>query len=144
MVMGLLMILDTCSDSPDGAQLTQTDAHDSQKDTDGDGVTDDLDTCSDSPDGATVDANGCTDSQKGTDGDGVTDDLDTCLDSLMEPQLMQTDALTHRKTRMVMVVFDDVDNCPLIANPDQADWNNNGVGDVCGDPSHYLLKSNIC
>ena len=48
---------------------------DSQKDTDGDGVTDDLDTCSDSPEGSTVDANGSLDSQKDTDGDGVTDDL---------------------------------------------------------------------
>ena len=39
----------------------QMDDADSQKDTDGDGVTDDLDNCSDTPDGATVDANGCAD-----------------------------------------------------------------------------------
>jgi len=25
------------------------------------------------------------------------------------------------------------DNCPLIANPDQADVNQNGIGDVCDD-----------
>ena len=31
-------------------------------------------------------------------------------------------------------VINSEDNCPLTANPDQADWNNNGVGDVCGDP----------
>ena len=54
---------------------------DSQKDTDGDGVTDDLDTCTDTPEGATVDINGCSDSQKDTDGDGVSDDLDTCADT---------------------------------------------------------------
>ena len=31
-------------------------------------------------------------------------------------------------------VPDAEDNCPLNSNPDQADWNNNGVGDICGDP----------
>ena len=31
-------------------------------------------------------------------------------------------------------VVDSDDNCPLISNADQADWNNNGIGDVCGDP----------
>ena len=32
---------------------------DSQKDTDGDGVTDDIDTCPNTPSGVTVDSNGC-------------------------------------------------------------------------------------
>ena len=63
------------------------------------------------PDGASVDANGCADSQKDT--DGVFDDD------------------THRKIDGDGII---VDNCPLNSNPDQADWNNNGVGDVCGDP----------
>jgi hypothetical protein len=30
-------------------------------------------------------------------------------------------------------VCGDVDNCPSEANADQADWNENGVGDAC-DP----------
>ena len=38
---------------------------DLQKDTDGDGVIDDLDTCPNTPDGASdIDANGCYDSHK--------------------------------------------------------------------------------
>lgn len=28
---------------------------------------------------------------------------------------------------------DDMDNCPNEPNPDQEDWNSNGVGDVCED-----------
>lgn len=31
-------------------------------------------------------------------------------------------------------VADDVDNCEDVSNPGQADWNDNGVGDACGDP----------
>ena len=37
------------------------------------------------------------------------------------------DVLCVRKIQMEFQ-FDDVDNCPLNSNPDQADWNNNGVG----------------
>jgi MYXO-CTERM domain-containing protein len=31
-------------------------------------------------------------------------------------------------------VPDDTDNCEEVHNPGQADWNDNGVGDACGDP----------
>lgn len=31
-------------------------------------------------------------------------------------------------------VADDEDNCEEVSNPGQADWNDNGVGDACGDP----------
>ena len=58
-----------------------TGCSDSQKDTDADGVTDDVDTCPDTPTGETVDATGCSDSQKDTDGDGISDDIDTCSDT---------------------------------------------------------------
>ena len=34
---------------------------------------------------------------------------------------------------MMMAIPDNGDNCPSISNPDQADANNNGVGDVCED-----------
>lgn len=30
-------------------------------------------------------------------------------------------------------VPDDTDNCEDVANPGQADWNDNGIGDACGD-----------
>ena len=45
---------------------------DSQKDTDGDGVSDDLDTCADTPEGTTVDENGCAVTFIYLDENGVT------------------------------------------------------------------------
>lgn len=48
------------------------------RDTDGDGVTDDLDKCPDTPKGVSVDASGCP---LDSDGDGVPDYLDKCPDT---------------------------------------------------------------
>ena len=65
--------LDTCPDTPDGAQVDENGCSDSQKDTDGDGVTDDVDLCSDTPPGENVDENGCpTSSPIYLDGNGIT------------------------------------------------------------------------
>ena len=51
------------------------------KDTDGDGVPDNLDKCPDTPAGVEVDADGCP---KDTDRDGVPDYLDQCPDTPMD------------------------------------------------------------
>jgi hypothetical protein len=54
-----------------------------KKDTDGDGVPDDLDQCPDTPSGEEVNETGCSDSQVDTDGDGVVDIID--LDNESRP-----------------------------------------------------------
>jgi len=38
-------------------------------------------------------------------------------------------------------VLDNEDNCPLIANPNQEDLNNNGIGDVCDDIENNIILS---
>ena len=38
-------------------------------------------------------------------------------------------------------IEDSVDNCPLIANPDQHDLNNDGIGDVCDTDSDAIKDS---
>ena len=42
-------------------------------------------------------------------------------------------------------VFDDVDNCPSVANPDQVDSDHNGRGDACDcTPSNPCMNSGVC
>ena len=38
-------------------------------------------------------------------------------------------------------ILDDQDNCPLTVNTDQADWDNDGIGDVCGDPKPLFIEN---
>ena len=38
-------------------------------------------------------------------------------------------------------VLDTNDNCPLVLNPGQEDYNNNGVGDACGDPPPLFVEN---
>ena len=37
-------------------------------------------------------------------------------------------------------IYDFEDNCRLVSNPGQEDYNNNGVGDVCGDPKPLYVE----
>ncbi|WP_461394823.1 OmpA family protein, partial [Deferrisoma sp.] len=64
--------LDRCPGTPPG---TPVDANGCPRDSDGDGVADNLDRCPGTPPGTPVDANGCP---RDSDGDGVADNLDRC------------------------------------------------------------------
>jgi OOP family OmpA-OmpF porin len=76
------------------------------RDSDGDGVFDDLDRCPGTPKGATVDANGCpTDS----DGDGVYDGLDRCPGT---PKGATVDAKGCPMDSDGDGVYDGLDRCP--------------------------------
>ena len=85
-------------------------------DVDGDGVPDGWDACPDTPLAAVVDANGCDRSQVDPELDGVCN--------------LAGVAAVHA------FVFPSVwcsgdDNCNHAYNPDQADYNANGIGDAC-------------
>ncbi len=99
----------------------------------------DNDTIADENDNCAVEANP---DQADFDNDGfgnvcdVDDDNDTIPDS--------ADAFPFDPSRWSDVdgdgVDDAVDNCAFVANPDQADSNNNGIGDVCDNttPINHL------
>jgi hypothetical protein len=81
-------------------------------DVDNDGISDDDDLCPGTGSGSTVDPTGCADTQVDSDNDGYcnatapSDGPSGCIGT---------------------------DNCPVTANPDQADTNNDGVGNACDE-----------
>jgi len=77
-----------------------------KKDSDKDGITDDLDQCPDTPLGAVVDANGCP---LDSDGDGVYDGLDQCPDT---PKGAKVDMNGCPMDSDGDGVYDGIDQCP--------------------------------
>jgi len=89
-----------------------------QADTDGDGVGNACDNC------PTVSNANQADGEGGGVGDGVGDACDTC--PTIANSLNQTDTDGDGRGNVC-------DNCPAVANADQADSNNNGVGNACDE-----------
>jgi hypothetical protein len=79
-------------------------------DDDGDGTLNDDDLCPGTAPDDPVDANGCSDAQVDSDSDGFCD---------VDPPSFGPSSCTG------------IDNCPDIANDDQADLDVDGIGDVC-------------
>jgi len=77
-----------------------------RKDTDGDGVFDDMDQCPDTPKGVKVDQKGCP---LDSDGDGVFDYVDQCLDT---PKGVKVDEKGCPLDSDGDGVFDFMDQCP--------------------------------
>jgi len=95
--------------------------HDCAVDTDGDGLPDELDNCPNHPNPEQTDA----------DGDGLGDacDPDADNDGILDDGDGSGIVCDNRCTGGETVNCDD--NCPLVANADQTDADEDGVGDVC-------------
>ncbi len=113
----------------------------SQTDSDGDGIGDECDNCREvvNPDQADADADGFGDacdncpaaparSQRDRDGDGVGDYCDTDRDQDSIPD-DDGDGVFDRCAGGATIGCDD--NCVGIDNPDQADADGDGIGDLC-------------
>ncbi len=145
----LLAMGDECSDADAAAGLCDPQNEDGEdgprvsgKDTDGDGIADEVDNC----------VNKKNTNQRDTDGDGVGDVCDNCP-ALVNPDQMDTDGDGNGDVCQPTIVDpnqpdqpdepqttqdsdgdgidDSEDNCVSVANPDQNDSDKDGVGDAC-------------
>ena len=117
------------------------------RDDDGDGVFNIVDECPGTEAGLEVDATGCALNQIDSDNDGVFDDIDECPDT--PPTEINNVRGTPTFGELFSTVVDEFgcgasqrdtdgdgivdteDNCIDTANPDQADKDADGIGDVC-------------
>ena len=116
-------------------------------DGDSDGVNDIIDECPGTQEGLTVDEKGCAQNQLDSDNDGIFDDVDKCPDTpdfeinnikgtpgYGQEQPTIVDAFgcgASQKDQDGDGIFDDIDNCIETPNQDQADKDEDGIGDVC-------------
>ncbi|MDY0267748.1 outer membrane beta-barrel domain-containing protein [Trichloromonas sp.] len=101
-------VTDDLDKCPDTPKGVVVDADGCPVDSDGDGVPDYLDKCPDTPEGVVVDANGCP-VVGDADGDGVADDLDKCPDT---PKGVVVDADGCPVDSDGDGVYDYLDKCP--------------------------------
>src|SRR5690606_28462770 len=101
---------------------------DSQKDTDGDGVNDDLDQCPNTPIESRVDINGCpiVTSAPDADGDGVIDSLDQCPNTPAGATVDANGCSVDQLDSDGDGIPDVEDNCPEAFNPGQEDRDGDG------------------
>ena len=69
------------------------------------------------------------------DNDGIIDNID--LDSDNDGNVDNLNEIDQDSDG----IYDFEDNCRLVSNPGQEDYNNNGVGDVCGDPRPLFTEN---
>ena len=117
------------------------------RDSDLDGVEDLNDACPGTEVGLGVDEKGCALNQTDEDLDGVFDDVDLCPDTpkldidnvptsptygtLIDAVVDENGCSSSQRDTDGDGIVDAEDNCIDTANPDQADSDNDGIGDVC-------------
>ena len=117
---------DDCPNEP--GSMDNYGCPDVNDDPDGDGIVGQWDECPNDYASPPNEVRGCPDS----DGDGIADKDDQCP-SEQEDWMGPEDGCPTENDSDGDGIPDDQDNCPNTGNQDQADFNNDGNGDVCSD-----------
>ena len=105
---------DDCPNTPSNARpVNSNGCHESELDTDEDGVTDDVDICPQTPSAEVADDTGCSPSQRDTDSDGIKDNLDQCPGTPANDLADQDGCGQSQIDDDGDGVMNDADNCPL-------------------------------
>jgi len=107
-------------------------------DPDGDGIVAEFDECPNDAAYPPNEVRGCPDS----DADGVPDKDDQCPGEI-EDWMGVIDGCADVSDMDGDGTPDDQDNCLSVTNPDQADWDNDGTGDMCDDGDQDGIYDNI-
>lgn len=100
-------------------------------DTDGDGIPDANDGCPFDPGKTAVGACGCGVADTDSDVDGTADCVDACPADPAKLEAGSCGCGVADDDADADTVADCIDNCPTIANADQADTDNDGIGNAC-------------
>ena len=104
---------DNCPNTPVNARPVDSNGcHESELDTDEDGVTDDVDICPATPNSEIADSNGCSPSQRDTDNDGVTDDTDDCPQTSNGESVNSVGCGESQLDDDIDGIMNNRDNCP--------------------------------
>ncbi len=93
------------------------------KDSDSDGISDNLDQCPDTPDGEAVDSNGCSNSQIDSDSDGISDNLDHCPDTPDGEAVDSNGCSNSQIDSDSDGISDNLDHCPDTPDGEAVDSN---------------------
>jgi hypothetical protein len=128
---GTLDCNDSCPNDPNKTVPSICGCGVADTDSDSDGTPDCDDNCPNDPNKTEPGVCGCGAPDTDTDADGTPDCNDGCPS---DPDKVAPGACGCGSADTDTdgdIIVNCVDNCPTVANPDQADSNNNGIGDAC-------------
>ncbi len=123
--------VDGCPDHPEKTRAGACGCGNVDSDADGDGLADCIDGCPEDRNKISAGECGCGTAETDSDGDGTPDCIDGCPADPRSTEAADCDCNGSTVDTDGDGVLDCLDNCPIVSNRDQADSDQDGVGDAC-------------